>query len=125
MKIYRLGIVQLCFIFIVFSFLEIDAKKAKRVKRPKVRNTATQKVQQPIEVQKRKADVEIVQTEVEIKEPKKDFPWYESIKFGGLIRIRPEAKYNYDFDRFKNDNISFVGAKAQIWVEKEFTEKRK
>nr|WP_167450737.1 alginate export family protein [Leptospira yasudae] len=59
------------------------------------------------------------------KETKKEVPWYETIKFGGLIRIRPEAKYNYDFDRFKNDNASFVGAKAQIWIEKELTEKTK
>lgn len=42
-----------------------------------------------------------------------------------MIRIRPEAKYNYDFDKFKNDNISFVGAKAQIWIEKNLLKTQK
>ncbi|MBE8364447.1 alginate export family protein [Leptospira borgpetersenii] len=125
MKTYKLSIIQLLLIFIVFLFSEIDAKKTRRAKRPKVRNTATQRIQQPIEVQKQKADTQIIPIETEIKELKKDTPWYESVKLGGLIRIRPEARYNYDFDKFKNDNISFVGAKAQIWIEKEFTQNMK
>lgn len=118
-------IIQLSFILNVFLFSEIDAQKTRRAKRPKVRNTATQKIQEPIEVQKQKADTQVVPIETEIKEPKKDAPWYESVKLGGLIRIRPEARYNYDFDKFKNDNISFVGAKVQIWIEKELTQNMK
>ncbi|AXR67341.1 alginate export family protein [Leptospira mayottensis] len=125
MKTYKLRIIQLSFILNVFLFSEIDAQKTRRAKRPKVRNTATQKIQEPIEVQKQKADPQVVPIETEIKEPKKDTPWYESVKLGGLIRIRPEARYNYDFDKFKNDNISFVGAKVQIWIEKELTQNMK
>nr|WP_036040905.1 alginate export family protein [Leptospira alstonii] len=126
MKICKLKMIQLSLILIVFSFSEINAKRTKRVKRPKVRNNSTQMVQrEPIEVQKQEVVPGPAATEVEIKEPKKETPWHESVKLGGLVRIRPEARYNYDFDKFKNDNVSFVGAKAQIWIEKEFTEKTK
>lgn len=106
----------LIFSFVSFS-IAIQAQEKTETPSPNVQNN-------PIQITS--------QTSVEKQEPilpkdppKKELPWFETIKFGGMIRIRPEAKYNYDFNRFKNDNVSFVGAKAQIWLEKDISEKTK
>ncbi|EMO41063.1 alginate export family protein [Leptospira noguchii] len=127
MKICKLGIIKLLLILVVFSFTEINAKKTKRFKPHKVRRHNTTRIIQKrsIEIQTQEVIPQKTSTLVEIQETKKEIPWYQSVKLGAMIRIRPEAKYNYDFDKFKNDNISFVGSKAQIWIEKEFTENTK
>lgn len=127
MKICKLGIIKLLLILVVFSFTEINAKKTKRFKTHKVRRHNTTRIvqKQSIEVQTQEVIPQQPSNPIEIQETKKEAPWYETVKLGAMIRIRPEAKYNYDFDKFKNDNISFVGAKAQIWIEKEFTENTK
>lgn len=127
MKICKLGIIKLLLILVVFSFTEINAKKTKRFKTYKVRRHNTTRIvqKQSIEVQTQEVIPQQPSNPIEIQETKKEAPWYETVKLGAMIRIRPEAKYNYDFDKFKNDNISFVGTKAQIWIEKEFTENTK
>lgn len=59
------------------------------------------------------------------QEPKKDPLWSDGLKIGAMLRFRPEMKYNYDFDRSKNDNSEFVGQKIQFWIEKDFNEQIK
>ncbi len=44
----------------------------------------------------------------------------DNLKLGGLIRFRPEMKYNYDFNRSLNDNVNFTGQKIQFYIHKEF-----
>lgn len=130
MKVHKLGTTVLIFIFVVFSFQKIDSQETKENKFSEIENNTTQlQNKESINEQPKQEANSSNPTSNAIlvppKETKKEAPWYETVKFGGLIRIRPEAKYNFDFDRFKNDNASFVGAKAQIWIEKEFTEKTK
>lgn len=48
--------------------------------------------------------------------------WSDGLKVGGLIRFRPEMKYNFDFNSKTNDNIDFTGQKIQFYIEKEFTQ---
>lgn len=62
--------------------------------------------------------VPAVKEEIAIKSPP---TWSDGLKVGGLIRIRPEMKYNYDFNSTTNDNVDFTGQKVQFFIEKEFT----
>lgn len=63
-----------------------------------------------------------LQPGLKAQEPKKEVLWTDGLKIGGMLRFRPEMKYNYDFDRSKSDNVEFVGQKIQFWIEKEFNE---
>lgn len=55
-------------------------------------------------------------------EPKPTPPlWSDGFSAGALVRIRPEMKYNFDFNRNTNDNVDFTGQKIQFWIQKEFT----
>lgn len=47
--------------------------------------------------------------------------WSDGFSAGALVRIRPEMKYNFDFNRNTNDNVDFTGQKIQFFVQKEFT----
>ncbi len=45
----------------------------------------------------------------------------EGFKVSGLIRFRPEFKYNYDFNKTTDDINEFVGQKVQLGIHKNFT----
>ncbi|MCW7483109.1 alginate export family protein [Leptospira kanakyensis] len=47
--------------------------------------------------------------------------WSDGFSAGAMVRVRPEMKYNFDFNRTTNDNVDFTGQKIQFWVQKEFT----
>jgi Alginate export len=117
LKSHKTRACALLLISFTFLFSTIQAQEKTDSTPPNVQNNPTQTTTQPSVSEKSEPILP--------KEHKKELPWFETIKFGGMIRIRPEAKYNYDFDKFKNDNISFVGAKAQIWLEKDLSEKTK
>ncbi|EOQ95035.1 PF13372 domain protein [Leptospira wolbachii serovar Codice str. CDC] len=58
------------------------------------------------------------------QEPQKLPPpptWSDGFTAGALVRVRPELKYNLDFNRNTNDNVDFTGQKIQFWIQKEFT----
>lgn len=58
------------------------------------------------------------------EEPPKPTPpptWSDGFTAGALVRVRPEMKYNLDFNRTTNDNVDFTGQKIQFWIQKEFT----
>jgi len=47
--------------------------------------------------------------------------WTEGFQTGAMLRVRPEMKYNFDFNKNTNDNVDFVGQKLQFWIQKEFS----
>ncbi len=65
--------------------------------------------------------------------------WLDGLRLFGLIRLRPEAKYNYNFDKSdltctkaagqteickaQDDNAEFVGSKLQIGIEKKWKDR--
>ncbi|MDF3820881.1 alginate export family protein [Leptospira sp. 96542] len=60
-----------------------------------------------------------VESKPEIKIPQPT--WMDGFSAGAMLRIRPEMKYNYDFNSTTNDNVDFVGQKLQFWIQKDFT----
>ncbi|TGM32117.1 alginate export family protein [Leptospira biflexa] len=57
-----------------------------------------------------------------VQDPKQAPPtWSDGLSVGALVRVRPELKYNFDFNRNTNDNVDFTGQKIQFWIQKEFT----
>ncbi|TGM45512.1 alginate export family protein [Leptospira vanthielii] len=57
----------------------------------------------------------------EPQKPTTPSTWSDGFTAGALVRVRPEMKYNLDFNRNTNDNVDFTGQKIQFWVQKEFT----
>jgi hypothetical protein len=49
--------------------------------------------------------------------------WYDSFRFTGMIRVRPEIKENYAFDA--DQRFNFVGQKVWLTAEKQFKDKSK
>ena len=51
-----------------------------------------------------------------------DLEWLKGFRISGLIRFRPEFKYNYDFDKTTDDNKEYVGQKIKLNILKKFTD---
>lgn len=60
-------------------------------------------------------------TQTEETKPIPPPSWADGFSVGALVRVRPEMKYNFDFNRNTNDNVDFTGQKIQFWIQKEFS----
>jgi hypothetical protein len=46
--------------------------------------------------------------------------WLDGFKWKALVRLRPESRGNFDFDKKTDDNAEYVGQKIQFGFEKDF-----
>ena len=48
--------------------------------------------------------------------------WLDGFNISGLVRLRPEARSNTDFNRSTDDNPNYVGQKIQVGIDKKITD---